>query len=83
MDRSPYAPWAFILREYHYGSDPNNRFGTLWFYELDTGSQTMLTTPQGTSRGPFVRVRRISAPTGSPVRGTSRCGLAMVGMGIK
>ena len=23
MDRSPYSPWAFILREYHFSSDPN------------------------------------------------------------
>ena len=58
MDRSPYAPWAFIHREYHFGSDPENRFGTLWFYELDTGTQTLLTTPQGRSRGPFVRVTK-------------------------
>lgn len=58
MDRSPYAPWAFILKEYHYGSNPSNRGGTIWFYELDTDSKTLLMTPQGTSRGPFVRVSK-------------------------
>ena len=58
MDRSPYAPWAFVLREYHYSSDPNNRSGTIWFYELDTDTKTLLTTPQGTSRGPFLRVTK-------------------------
>jgi hypothetical protein len=66
MDRSPYRPWAFILREYHYGEDPDNRFGTLWFYELDTDERTLLTTPQGTSRGPFVRVSRERGPEFGP-----------------
>ncbi|MFN2418912.1 MAG: WD40/YVTN/BNR-like repeat-containing protein [Candidatus Limnocylindria bacterium] len=58
MDRSPHAPWAFILREYRWSSDPARRGGTMWFYELDTDTKTMLTTPQGTSRGPFVRVTK-------------------------
>ncbi len=57
MDRSPYAPWAFILREYHNNS-VTDRFGTIWLYELDTGTQTLLTTPQGKSRGPFLRVTK-------------------------
>jgi len=50
MDRSPYSPWAFILREY------NNDSGTMWFYELDTDTKTLLTIHQGRSRGPFARV---------------------------
>ncbi len=67
MDRSPYAPWAFILREYHFTSgDPANSSGTMWFYELDTGTQTLLTTPQGTSRGPFVRVTKERGPEFGP-----------------
>ena len=56
MDRSPYFPWAFILRDYRFSSDPNISKGAVWFYELDTGTQTLLTTPQGNSRGPFIRV---------------------------
>jgi hypothetical protein len=67
MDRSPYNPWAFILREYHNNpKDPADRFGTLWFYELDTDRQTLLTTPQGNSRGPFVRVTREAGPEFGP-----------------
>jgi photosystem II stability/assembly factor-like uncharacterized protein len=66
MDRSPYYPLAFILREYHYGSNPANRGGTLWLYELDTDRKTLLTTPQGTSRGPFVRVAAEPGPEFGP-----------------
>jgi hypothetical protein len=67
MDRSPYDPWAFIFREYHWDSaNPANRGGTLWFYELDTERQTLLTTPQGNSRGPFVRVTREPGPELGP-----------------
>lgn len=67
MDRSPYAPWAFILREYHFNSsDPADRFGTIWFYELDTDTKTLLTTPQGRSRGPFVRVTKEPGPEFGP-----------------
>ena len=58
MDRSPYSPWAFIHREYHFGADAADRFGTMWFYELDTDRRTLLTLPQGRSRGPFVRVTK-------------------------
>jgi hypothetical protein len=56
MDRSPYSPWAFILREYHWAATEDDRFGTIWFYELDTDTKTLLTMPQGRSRGPFLRV---------------------------
>ncbi|HYE27747.1 MAG TPA: hypothetical protein VEA61_05885 [Allosphingosinicella sp.] len=67
MDRSPHNPWAFIFREYHFNSDdPADRFGTLWFYELDTDRRTLLTTPQGRSRGPFVRVTTEAAPGVGP-----------------
>ena len=67
MDRSPYSPWAFILGEYHYSkTDASDRRGTLWFYELDTGAQTLLTTPQGRSRGPFVRVTKEPGPEFGP-----------------
>lgn len=65
MDRSPYSPWAFILREYRWGS-PEVRGGTMWFYELDTGTQTLLQTPQGNSRGPFVRVTKERGPEFGP-----------------
>ena len=65
MDRSPYSPWAFILREYRWG-DPAVRGGTMWFYELDTGQQTLLQTPQGNSRGPFVRVTKERGPEFGP-----------------
>jgi hypothetical protein len=50
MDRSPFAPWAFIMKRY------DDSGGSLWFYELDSGTMTMLPLPQGRSRGPFVRV---------------------------
>ena len=53
MDRSPYTPWAFIYREYHFSEDEANSFGTIWFYELDTDTKTLLTIPQGRWRGPF------------------------------
>jgi hypothetical protein len=67
MDRSPDFPWVFILREYHWDStNPANQFGTLWFYELDTDRRTVLTTPQGNSRGPFVRVTRERGPEIGP-----------------
>ena len=66
MDRHPDFPWAFILGEYHSTGGANGA-GTLWFYELDTGKLTRLTTPQGTSRGPFVRVTR--EPVSSSGRG--------------
>ncbi|HKQ52935.1 MAG TPA: hypothetical protein VJT74_11235, partial [Pyrinomonadaceae bacterium] len=54
MDRSPYAPWAFIFKDYRW--NPNG--GTLWFYELDTETKTPLPLPQGRWRGPFVRVSK-------------------------
>ena len=65
MDRSPYAPWAFILREYHNNS-ASDRSGTIWFYELDTDTKTLLTTPQGKSRGPFLRVTKEPGPEFGP-----------------
>ncbi len=65
MDRHPDFPWAFILGEYHSTGGANGA-GTLWFYELDTGKLTRLTTPQGTSRGPFVRVTREPGPEFGP-----------------
>jgi photosystem II stability/assembly factor-like uncharacterized protein len=65
MDRSPYAPWAFILREYHNYS-PTDQSGTIWFYELDTDTKTLLTTPQGKSRGPFIRVTKEPGPEFGP-----------------
>ena len=79
MDRSPYAPWA--SSGVSLGS-LTDRFGTIWFYELDTGTQTLLTTPQGKSRGPFVRV------TKEPVTSEfgpcpSRSGPAMAGTAIR
>jgi len=66
MDRSPHSRWAFIFREFHFGSDPANRGGTLWFYELDTDTKTLLTTPQGRYRGPFVRVTKEPGPEFGP-----------------
>lgn len=65
MDRSPHSPWAFILREYHNNS-PTDRSGTIWFYELDTDTKTLLTTPQGKSRGPFIRVTKEPGPEFGP-----------------
>lgn len=65
MDRSPHSPWAFILREYHNNS-PSDRSGTIWFYELDTDTKTLLTTPQGKSRGPFIRVTKEPGPEFGP-----------------
>ncbi len=56
MDRSPYSPWAFILREYHWADTEEDRFGTIWFYELDTDTKTLVTMHSGRSRGPFLRV---------------------------
>jgi hypothetical protein len=59
MDRSPYAPWAFIFKEFKYDrSDPHKGSGQLWFYELDTDTKTLLPLPQGNYRGPFVRVSK-------------------------
>ena len=52
MDRSPYAPWAFIFKNFKSDGD------TLWFYELDTETKTPLPLPQGRWRGPFVRVSK-------------------------
>jgi hypothetical protein len=52
MDRSPYAPWAFIFKSY------DKIGGILWFYELDKGTANALPTGHGTSRGPFVRVSK-------------------------
>jgi photosystem II stability/assembly factor-like uncharacterized protein len=60
MDRSPDHPWAFILKNY------GGAGGTLYFYELDTDRITPLTTPQGVSRGPFVRVTRETGPEFGP-----------------
>lgn len=59
MDRSPYAPWAFIFKNYKYdGIPPRKGSGALWFYELDSETKTLLPLPQGRWRGPFVRVSR-------------------------
>ena len=66
LDRSPHSPWAFIFREYHFGEDPANRGGTIWFYELDTDTKTLLTIPQGRFRGPFVRVSQERGPEFGP-----------------
>jgi hypothetical protein len=65
MDRSPHSPWVFVLREYHNNS-PTDRSGTIWFYELDTDTKTLLTTPQGKSRGPFIRVTKEPGPEFGP-----------------
>lgn len=59
MDRSPYAPWAFIFKNYSYdGVPPRKGSGALWFYELDTDTKTLIPLPQGRWRGPFVRVSK-------------------------
>lgn len=59
MDRSPYAPWAFIFKDYKYdGVPPRKGSGTLWFYELDSDTKTLIPLPQGRWRGPFVRVTK-------------------------
>lgn len=59
MDRSPYAPWAFIFKDYKYdGIPPRKGSGALWFYELDTDTKTLIPLPQGRWRGPFVRVSK-------------------------
>jgi photosystem II stability/assembly factor-like uncharacterized protein len=59
MDRSPYAPWAFIFKNYKYdGVPPRKGSGALWFYELDTDTKTLIPLPQGRWRGPFVRVSK-------------------------
>lgn len=58
MDRSPYAPWAFIFL----------RYGALWFYELDTGTKTLVPLPQGRWRGPFVRVSKDLEAGGQNIR---------------
>jgi hypothetical protein len=59
MDRSPYERWAFIFKSYKYvPNHPRKGSGELWFYELDTGTKTLLPFPQGRSRGPFVRVSK-------------------------
>lgn len=59
MDRSPFAPWAFIFKNYKFDpNDPRKGSGQLWFYELDTDTKTLLPLPQGRSRGPFVRVSK-------------------------
>ena len=52
MDRSPFSPWAFIFKNYG-GSG-----GSLYFYELDSETKTLLPSPQGRWRGPFVRVSK-------------------------
>jgi len=52
MDRSPFSPWAFIFKNFG-GSG-----GSLWFYELDSETKTLLPSPQGRWRGPFVRVSK-------------------------
>lgn len=47
MDRSPYWPYAFILKDY----------STLYLYELGGGQWTPIPLPAGaSSRGPFVRI---------------------------
>lgn len=59
MDRSPYAPWAFIFKDYKYdGVPPRKGSGSLWFYELDSDTKTLIPLPQGRWRGPFVRVTK-------------------------
>ena len=69
MDRSPFEPWAFVLKEYHFNSqEPGNGGGTLWFYELDTDTATPLPLPQGRSRGPFVRVSKDDLLGGKNIR---------------
>jgi photosystem II stability/assembly factor-like uncharacterized protein len=51
MDRSPYWPYAFILKDYT----------TLYLYELGSGNWTAIPLPAGAgSRGPFVRVGKPS-----------------------
>ena len=52
MDRSPFHSWAFIHKDY------NASGGKLWFYELDSEVKTLLSFPQGKSRGPFVRISK-------------------------
>ena len=52
MDRSPFSPWAFIFKSY------SGAGGSLWFYELDSETKTLLPSPQGRWRGPFVRVSK-------------------------
>ena len=67
MDRSPLHPWAFIMRDYQ--PAPKNGSGKLWFYELDTGYQdTAARSPQGRSRGPFVRVSKDDLFGGNHIR---------------
>ena len=68
MDRSPFAPWAFVFKSYKFDpNDPRKGSGQLWFYELDTGTMTLLPLPQGRSRGPFVRVSKDRAHGGQHI----------------
>ena len=66
MDRSPLHPWAFIMKDYK--SAPKNGSGKLWFYELDTDIKTPLALPQGSSRGPFVRISKDGLNGGNHIR---------------
>ncbi|HET6619270.1 MAG TPA: hypothetical protein VFG64_04975 [Dongiaceae bacterium] len=65
MDRSPFAPWAFIFKKYQ--TDPAHGSGEVWFYELDTETKTLLPLRQGRSRGPFVRVSKDNASGGQSI----------------
>ena len=69
MDRAPGQPWAFISKEYHFNSqEPGNGAGSLYFYERDTDTKTLLTLPQGRSRGPFVRASKDGLNGGDSIR---------------
>ena len=61
MDRSPFAPWAFIFKDY------GDNGGTVFFYDLDAGVAKALPIPQGKYRGPFVRVSKANQPEGITV----------------
>jgi hypothetical protein len=69
MSRAPGQPWAFILKEYHFSKqEPRNGSGSLYFYELDTDTKTLLALPQGRSRGPFVSASKDDLNGGNSIR---------------